>query len=80
MKGIEREVDKLGRVVIPIEYRKNLGIEKNATVIVSLEESAIIVTPKQKRCLICQKPLTEEGRYQICENCLSEIRSHDETK
>ena len=29
MDGIEKEIDALGRVVIPIEFRNKLGIDKN---------------------------------------------------
>ena len=32
---IEREIDDVGRVVIPMEYRKNLGIEFNSKVLIS---------------------------------------------
>ena len=44
MKGIEREIDRLGRVVIPIEFRKKLGIEFNSKVLISLSNGEIIIT------------------------------------
>ena len=36
MSGIEREIDDVGRVVIPMEFRKALGVEFNSKVLISL--------------------------------------------
>lgn len=45
MNGIEKEVDNLGRVVIPMEFRKRLGIVSNSKVMVSLEGDIIVFSP-----------------------------------
>ena len=43
-----RGTDELGRIVIPIEMRKELGIENGSTVNIELKEDEIIITnPKR---------------------------------
>ena len=55
MNGIEKDMDNLGRVVIPIKYRRKLGIENNSTVLVSLEDDTILIHPKNRHCALCGK-------------------------
>lgn len=43
-----RSTDELGRIVIPVEMRKELGIENGSTVNIELKEDEIIITnPKR---------------------------------
>ena len=41
--GIVRKVDELGRVVLPIELRRNMGIEIKDSLEIFVEESTIIL-------------------------------------
>ena len=40
--GIVRKVDELGRVVLPIELRRNMGIEIKDSLEIFVEENTII--------------------------------------
>ena len=41
--GIVRKVDELGRVVLPIELRRNMGIEIKDSLEIFVEENTIIL-------------------------------------
>lgn len=41
--GIIRKIDHLGRFVVPIELRRNLGIEVNDPIEIFLEEDKVIL-------------------------------------
>ena len=47
MSGIERQIDKLGRVVLPISFRRRLALTENSKVRISLDDNAIIITPSK---------------------------------
>lgn len=75
MKGITRKVDKLGRVVIPKDYRRELGIECGDRVGVVVDQNQIIMTAPNRRCVFCgrDEKLFPIGEKQICHLCLDEI-------
>ncbi len=43
MKGINRKLDKLGRITIPSEYRKELGIKEHSTLSMLVDSNRIIL-------------------------------------
>ena len=68
-------IDKLGRIVIPIGYRKELDITTDTNLIVKCENDKIIISKVGNFCKICNKEITEESTLSICEGCLSKIKS-----
>ena len=74
MSGIERSVDKLGRIVLPVRYRKKLGINTNDTVIVSLEDNVIIISPVKNICVLCASSLSEPSKMRLCKECINKIK------
>lgn len=71
MNGIEKEIDNLGRVVIPIEFQKKLGVDAFSKVSISLTDD----TPIDKRCALCGKTIKSNGKFKLCNNCILQIRS-----
>ena len=53
--GLERKVDKLGRVVLPAEYRKQYGIHPG---------DKIITYPTNVGVLICKKDVRPEDIFE----------------
>ena len=53
MSGIERKIDNLGRIVIPISYRKALGLKSEDSLTISLKKDEIIISAKKHVCAIC---------------------------
>lgn len=78
--GIVRRVDELGRVVLPIELRRSLGIEERDCLEITLEEDRIILRKQESSCIFCGAEtdlLEQRGKY-ICAKCLREVNEKDD--
>ena len=75
MNGIEKDIDSLGRVVIPIKFRKKLGIESNSKVFVSMEDDMILISPANKYCALCGAKIENVQKFRLCNSCISKIKS-----
>lgn len=73
--GILRRVDELGRVVIPIDIRTQLGIKERDALEVYIENSAIVLKKHEKKCVFCESAnnLTDYKNQPICKKCLNNI-------
>lgn len=56
--GIIRKVDDLGRVVLPIELRRSLGIEERDPLEIFVQEDLIVLRKSSQVCIFCG---SEEG-------------------
>lgn len=66
--GIIRRLDDLGRIVIPMELRKNLNIEIGEPLeILQVGNKIQIFKRREKVCSICGKVLDENYKY--CPYC-----------
>ncbi|MGN0709674.1 MAG: AbrB/MazE/SpoVT family DNA-binding domain-containing protein [Anaerovoracaceae bacterium] len=75
--GIVRPVDGLGRVVIPIELRRTLGINKDDALEIFVEGDSIVLKKYMPCCVFCGEADNVKmihGKY-ICENCLKELKN-----
>ena len=77
MKCIERKIDGLGRIVIPICYRKALGLKSNDTVEVSFENSVITIAPKKRICAMCGADLYHADNMCICKSFIKSIKENE---
>lgn len=73
--GIVRKVDELGRVVIPIELRNNLGIQEKDPIEIFVDGSAIVLKKYQPNCVFCggTKKLVEYKGKLVCSTCSKKI-------
>ena len=75
MNFVNVKIDKLGRIVIPIKFRKKLGIDNNSVVALKLEGEQILVSAVKSSCIICG---TQENLFHtvmICYDCAEKIKS-----
>ncbi len=73
--GIVRKVDELGRVVIPIELRRTLGIEIKDALEIYVEGEHIIFKKYQPACIFCDNArdvINYKGKN-ICKTCLKDL-------
>lgn len=74
--GITRQIDGLGRIVVPIEMRKALGIKTKDDLDIVLEKNSIVIRKKITGCVVCDKNdnLSEikNNRF-MCIDCLTDI-------
>ena len=55
--GIVRKVDELGRIVLPIELRRTLGIEEKDRIEIFVDGESIILRKYQPACIFCDLSL-----------------------
>lgn len=74
--GIVRNVDDLGRLVLPRELRKHLGIENGTPVEITCEDDKIIIKRFNPRCIFCnaEGEITEFMGKRICAECIAKIK------
>ena len=70
--GIVRKVDELGRIVVPIELRRSLGIGDRDAVEMFMEDGAIIIRKHQPSCVFCGsiEDTVEYKKKVVCKNCI----------
>ena len=74
--GIVRNVDELGRIVIPKEMRKKMDIANSDPVEIYVEGDKIILTKYHPCCNFCgnEENVIEFKGKKICNACLEEIK------
>lgn len=73
--GIVRKVDELGRIVIPIELRRNLDIEEKDSLEIYVEDDHIILKKYSPACAFCSNAagITQFKGKNICRECLDAL-------
>jgi transcriptional pleiotropic regulator of transition state genes len=73
--GIVRKIDELGRIVLPSELRKILGMRHGDELAISVEGDLVILEKRQDVCIFCSadSPTIEFKGRRVCENCAREI-------
>ncbi len=80
--GIVRQVDQLGRIVIPKELRTQLGIEQGTPLEIFVDEESIILRGYRPGCIYCKsvKDLKQFAGKRICPDCIEAIKKMQESK
>ena len=73
--GIVRQIDELGRVVLPIELRRSFDLKEHDRVEISVEEDRIVLRKFEPSCVLCggTKELTEFRGKLLCGKCVRDI-------
>lgn len=74
--GIVRRLDDLGRIVLPIELRRNFELEEHDRVEIFVEDDKIILKKYEPNCLFCgsSKEVSEYKGKLICRKCIRDIK------
>jgi transcriptional pleiotropic regulator of transition state genes len=74
--GIVRKVDELGRVVIPIELRRILEIDKKDALEIYVDSDMIVLKKYQPACIFCgtAQNITSFKGKNICSKCLEQLK------
>lgn len=73
--GVVRKVDELGRIVIPIELRRTMGIEEKDALEIYVDNEKIILKKYEPACIFCgnaEEVINYKGKN-LCRNCLTEL-------
>ena len=73
--GIVRKVDELGRIVLPIELRRTLGIDEKDSLEIYVDGASVILRKYQPSCIFCDDAtdvISYKGKN-VCRKCLEEM-------
>lgn len=74
--GIVRPVDPLGRVVIPVELRRNLNIKTDDALEVFVDGEYIMLKKYEPACIFCGNAKDVENIHgrNVCRDCIDELK------
>ncbi|MEJ6950050.1 AbrB/MazE/SpoVT family DNA-binding domain-containing protein [Natronospora cellulosivora (SeqCode)] len=76
--GIVRKIDDLGRMVIPIELRKTMNIDKKDPMEIYVDEEKIILKKYEPACIFCgnaDATFEFEGKT-VCKDCSDKMATN----
>ena len=73
--GIVRKVDELGRIVLPIELRRNLDIEEKDTLEIFVDGDSIVLKKYEPACIFCgsNRNISDYRGKRVCAACRQEL-------
>lgn len=77
--GISRALDSLGRVVIPVELRRQFDISENEKIEFYIEDDKIIMKKVINSCVFCNNTneLVSFKDKHICTDCLNSLKKQE---
>lgn len=75
--GIVRPVDALGRIVIPVELRRNLGLNTDDLLEIFVDGGYIVLKKHEVSCIFCGSTEEIENIHgkNVCKKCLKELKN-----
>jgi len=75
--GIVRKVDELGRIVIPIELRRNLNISIHDPIEIFVDDDYIMLKKYEPACIFCgnAKDIRLIHGKNVCADCISQLKN-----
>ena len=69
--GIVRKVDDLGRIVLPIELRRSLGIDVKDPIEIYVDDDTIMLRKHDPACVFCgsTKDIISYRNKNVCSDC-----------
>jgi transcriptional pleiotropic regulator of transition state genes len=73
--GNARRIDQLGRIVIPAELRRVLGIRQGDLLDIRAEDDRLVLTKLTPECAICGRSDELVGMHEkhVCKDCVRDI-------
>lgn len=74
--GIVRRVDELGRIVLPIELRRTLGIAERDALEIYVDGENIILKKYEPACIFCNsaKDVIVFKNRNVCSECVAALK------
>ena len=73
--GTARRIDQLGRVVVPAELRRMLGIRQGDLLDIRVEDGRLVLLKLEPECAFCARVdnLIEMHEKHVCKDCVREL-------
>ena len=77
--GIVRQMDSLGRIVLPIELRRTLDIAQKDSLEIFVEEDRVILRKYAPSCIFCgnAEDLRSFRGKNVCPACLAQLKAEE---
>jgi len=74
--GVVKEVDELGRIVIPVELRRTLNIDVKDALEIYVDGDQVILKKYEPACIFCgdARDVINYKSKNICQKCLTELK------
>ncbi len=74
--GVVRSVDALGRIVIPMEFRRTLGIGVRDPLSISVDGERIVISRHHDACVMCgsMDDILRLRDRAICPECVAAVK------
>lgn len=74
--GIVRKVDELGRIVLPIELRRTLGITERDPLEIFVDGSSVVLKKYRPSCVFCDsgRDMMQFKGKNVCAKCLKGLQ------
>lgn len=75
--GTARRIDQLGRVVVPVELRRMLGIREGDLLDIRAQDGHLVLHRIEPSCIFCggRDTLRERSGKHVCSGCLADLTS-----
>ena len=73
--GIVRKIDELGRIVLPIEMRRTLGIGEKDSLEIFIDGETVVLKKYSPACIFCgsaKNNFDYKGK-RVCGDCLANL-------
>ena len=73
--GIVRKIDELGRLVLPIELRRNMNLDIKDPLEIFVEDDMIILKKYESSCIFCgdaRDNVIFENKH-VCRKCIEKL-------
>ena len=73
--GLPRRIDHLGRIVVPVELRRMLGINAGDELEIAVRDGAITLTKAGRACVFCStgEDLNAYKDAWVCTSCAGAV-------
>ncbi|MGN0633662.1 MAG: AbrB/MazE/SpoVT family DNA-binding domain-containing protein [Oscillospiraceae bacterium] len=75
--GIVRNIDNLGRIVLPIEIRRTYDLDVRDQLEIFTDDDSIILKKFQRNCVFCKgtEDIVEFKGKAVCSACMEQIKN-----
>lgn len=75
--GIVRKIDDLGRIVLPIELRRTLGISDRDSLEIYVDDNNIVLKKYEPACIFCgsNQNIVSYKDKTVCASCIEALKA-----
>ena len=75
--GIVRKIDDLGRIVLPIELRRTLGISDRDSLEIYVDDNNIVLKKYAPACIFCgsSEGIVSYKDKTVCASCIEALKA-----